>query len=173
MKNKKILMVSLLIGLIALVTGKVLAEVKNLPIISRGCETRSGFLLVKDDDGFSRLRRCPRGTREVLIGEGGQVSGDDGSASSSDGYVLFIGYPYILTRDGSVWKKEVINEDTGEEEWMIDEGVVKLEEDVTVDIVQWDGAGLQFLLKDGKIYQYDRGLEIWSNQEGIVNPSQN
>jgi len=172
MKNKKILVVSLLMGLVALVTGKVLAEVNNLPVISRGCETRSGFLLVKDDDGFSRLRRCPRGTREVVIGEGGQVSGDDGSGSSSDGYVLFIGYPYVLSRDGNVWYKEVVNEETGEEEWTFDEAFA-IEESITENIVQWDGAGLQFLLDDGSIYQYDRGLGIWSNQEGIVNPSQN
>lgn len=65
MRNTKlILILSMLIILVGLVTTKVLAN--SLPIITRVCESKFGNL-ISINDGFSMFKKCPTGSREVLI----------------------------------------------------------------------------------------------------------
>lgn len=140
MKKKNFLIVSLLVGLTALVTGKVLAEVYTPKVISSACETRSGFLSVKNKNG-----ECARNSREVILGE---------SSESNNNYVVFLG-SLLITRDGKFWD---YNNDL--KLWIENEYYLPIPENVDFSkIVQWsEYNGLSFLLDDGIVWKYDEDL---------------
>ncbi|MDD4976892.1 MAG: hypothetical protein PHY93_21240 [Bacteriovorax sp.] len=160
MNKNKILIIALFlfIGIGCFVTQRVLSQ-SDSPVVVV-CQNAAGLLFVKDGN------ECPRKSVEVSL----NIEDENNGGSSSEGYVLFIGYPYVLTKDGNVWNKEVVDEDSGEEEWFHRE-VAVVDGSLVGHVVQWDGAGLRFLLDDGRVYSYDRNSKLWSDQGGIVDPN--
>lgn len=75
-KLKVVGFVGLALTLAILGVSRVIAQ-EDFPIVRTACENRSGALHAIDD-GFSRLKRCPEGSRRVvIIGERGP-KGDKG-----------------------------------------------------------------------------------------------
>jgi hypothetical protein len=145
MKKKSALIFGLvLLTLLSFGSGVVLSQSsKELPRVETACETKAG-LIHGFDDGFSILKKCPKGSRQILLGEK-PVSGD---SSSIFGKILFIDGAYALLNDGTVWNYGF--GDDGEE------SVWRRVDALTVsgvnpsDIVQWGYSG--FLTKTGDVY---------------------
>jgi hypothetical protein len=170
MKNKKILIIGFFICLFLFVTGRVVSQNSQITRIDRACQTRNGFLLAKDEDGFGRIKSCPKRTREVILGEEGSI----GESNVSEGYILFIDTK-MLTRDGKVWHlgfvpNPELGEGEGDEEWMVDELVVAVDENKINSVIQWDGVNLRFLLRNGDVYEYNRDSDSWQKIENISMP---
>jgi len=150
MKNKLVLIsVFMFLGLLALGTEKVLAQVVNLPRVTIACESKVG-LLMGIDDGFSVLKKCPKNSRKVILGEESQIGGQIGA-----GEIAFLigSMNHVLKKDGTVWWYD----DMGRN-WQQD-----FEKSVTGivinDITQWNITSL--LTKEGDVWVLDNG--IWVN----------
>jgi len=141
MKKKSVLIFGLtLVGLLSVGTTIAWGEVSNLSRVTTACESKAGLLMVVDD-GFSILKKCPKNSRKVILGE---ASTNSGSEENNDLGVAFSSQGYFLKENGQVWLYSP--GDNGGLEWSYF-GDVPVEVD---DIYQWDQGS--FLTKDGVFY---------------------
>ena len=108
MRNK-LLTVSVILVLVAVLfgVGSVLAETL-LPRVKTACESPLGGILSKDNgDGFNRIKACPKGMREVALGE--ELTSTGGGAINV-GNVAFVADDvqsnkavWVLRTDGTAW----------------------------------------------------------------------
>jgi len=138
-KKSALIFVVVLLGLFSLGTGIVWGEANSLTRVTVVCEGKTGLLLTVDD-GFSILKKCPKGTRKVILGE------EKVSEVSNESEVVFISNFNFLKKNGEIWNYSP--GDQGIFEWSY-KG--KLPGDLkTDDIYQWDENS--FLTKEGKFY---------------------
>ena len=100
MKNKSVWVFGLvLVALLSFGSGMVIGQTSNeLPRVEVACENKAG-LIHGFDDGFSILKKCPKGSRRVMLGEK-SILNDDPKIS---GNIAFIDNDYVLLNDGTVW----------------------------------------------------------------------
>jgi hypothetical protein len=107
--------------------------------VTTACENKAG-LIHGFDDGFSMLKKCSKGSRQVVLGEE--------TGSLIFGKIVFLDGAYALLNDGTVWNYGFGDGDE-ESVWReIDKLAIS---DVNIsDIVQWGYDG--FLTKTGDVY---------------------
>lgn len=156
--KKKLILILFLIGLTSFTTSKVLGQSVNLPRVTTACESKVGLLVVIDD-GFSVLKKCPKNSRKVILGE---LTEGDGSQQIGAGEIAFLtgSMNHVLKKDGTVWWYDDMDKIWKED---IEKKVFGIEID---NIIQWNVASL--LTKDGNIWIPDNG--VWVNM-GV--PGQN
>jgi len=152
MKRKLILTLLVLIALLGFRAGWVLSQTNGvLPRVERACETKVGVLTTVND-GYSLLKRCPKNSREVILGEKGEAGGTQqigaGEIAFLDGSMNF-----VLKKNGLVWWY-----DDMDGQWHEDTEKT-IPEDKVADIVQWNVTS--FLTKDGNIWVPSNGT--WLN----------
>ena len=137
-----------------------------LPRVINGCESKYGIILTKDNgDGFNKMKSCPKGTREVILGEESKSNIINNEMTIGAGNVAFVSNDYnndgfLLLKNGETWK---FTSDGGIEAmiefWSKDE-TRNLPEGVKVtDIVQWND--ILFLTKEGTVYKYSINASKW------------
>lgn len=144
MKKNKIIFISalLLLGLLAVGTKIILAQTN--PRVSKACEGPLGVLLSKDNgDGFNRIKTCPRGMREVVLGE--EKIGDGGSETTVPN-VLFISGGLFLMKNG-----KALYYDAGSSTWVEETGRT-IPEELATRVIKWNNEF--FVTKTGEIYRY-------------------
>ena len=154
MKKKSALIFGLILICLLLFGGKTILGhnlINDLPKLTIVCENKAG-LLHGFDDGFSVLKKCPKGTREIALGE-------KSTNNNISGKVLFVG-PMTLLNDGTVWE---FGSDYQNNVFSFH----KTERTIpvsAVDVVQWYGANQEnfFVTRNGDIY-------VWTQISGLTN----
>jgi len=154
MKNKTVLVFGLLlVVLLSFSSGVVLSQTsKELPRLETACETKAG-LIHGFNDGFSILKKCSKGSRQVVLGE---KSGSTNEAVNM-GDIKFLGFlsdaPYVAILDtaGKTYLMDRTTDDL-KQDWSLD-GSRTLPSEVNVnDIVSWNP--YMFLTADGNIWYF-------------------
>jgi hypothetical protein len=154
MKNKLALAGFLMfLGLIIVIGAKaVWAVTTTLPRLTTACESKVG-LLMGVEDNFSILKKCPGGSRKVMLGEA-QVQNDNGQGSGvssggimGSGEIAFISDSQILKNDGTIWEYVENKDKSGQ--WVEKNNGQKIPVLVT-DVLQWNTSSL--LTNEGVFY---------------------
>jgi hypothetical protein len=153
MKKKSALIFGLTLICLLLFGGKTILGrdlIKDLPRLTIVCENKAG-LLHGFDDGFSVLKKCPKGTREIALGE------KSINNNNISGKVLFVG-PMTLLNDGSVWE---FGGDYQNKVYSFH----KTERTIPIsasDVAQWYGASQEnfFVTRDGDVYVWTQISEL-------------
>jgi len=164
MKINKVVIVFLLILTLVIGGKKILMALgeEEPQRISKACEKlSSGALIALDNgDGLSKYKTCPKGTREVVIGDGGAGMGEVVFSDYANGEI------YVLKRNMEVWvlNGEMIWQPHPEMDLTFDNGVENI---MIEDIIQWGWNS--FLTIDGNVYFHDSATLKWRNM-GIPIP---
>lgn len=148
MKKKSALIFGFgLVILLSVATGMVIGQTSDdLPRVEVACENKTG-LIHGFDDGFSILKKCPNGSRQIILGEK-SISNDDSNIS---GKIAFIDHEYVLLNDGTVWGYD-FGGDQNPIGWY--EATVLNITDLNVsDILDW--SLYSFVTKKGDVYFKD------------------
>jgi len=152
MKRKLILTLLLLITLLGFRAGWVLSQTNGiLPRVEKACETKVGVLTAVND-GYSLLKRCPRNSREVVLGEKREAGGNQQIGA---GEIAFLtgDMNRVLKKDGTAWWYNEMDKT-----WTQDTARTVIGIDIG-NIVQWNVNSI--LTKDGDIWLLDGGT--WTN----------
>ncbi len=153
MKKKSVLVFGLvLVTLLSFGSGMVIGQTSDdLPRVTTACETKAG-LIHGFGDGFSILKKCPKGSRTVNLGlpqvtntgsTGGDLNAGDVAFTSYDSDRNFV---YVLDKDGKGWFLQINEMQLFERNVAFDlpTGVLM------TDVVSWNQGA--FILKSGKVY---------------------
>lgn len=165
MKRKVVLVFGfVLVILLSFGSGVVLSQTsKELPRVTTACETKAG-LIHGFDDGFSILKKCPMGSRKVVLGE--EINSSEGAANV--GMVRFVGslpdsaQIALLDKNGKTYLMDRSSE--SDKKWSYDSSR-NLPDGVSVgDIIRW--TPYMFLTSEGKIWYY----EYVADSHGWIGP---
>lgn len=165
MKKKSALIFGLiLVTILSFGSGIVIGQTsKELPRMTTACETKSG-LVHGFDDGFSILKKCPIGSRKVVLGE--ENNSSEGAVNV--GAVRFVGFLSdssqiaLLDKNGKTYLMDRSFE--SDRKWSYDSSR-DLPDGVGVgNIVRW--TPYVFLTSEGKIWYY----EYISDSHGWIGP---
>lgn len=135
--------------LLSVGTGVVIGQTSgDLPRVNVACENKAG-LIQGFDDGFSILKKCSKGSRQVVLGEK-SVSQDDQQIGAGKIAFLTGSMNQVLKEDGTVWWYDEMSS-----EWQEDteRAITKVNIE---DIVQWNVTS--FLTKDGNVWLLNSGI---------------
>mgnify|MGYP000948394259 CR=1 FL=1 len=164
MKKKTALIFGLMLTtLLSFGSGMVIGQTsKELPRMTTACETKAG-LVHGFDDGFSVLKKCPIGSRKVVLGEKNSFEG-----AVNIGTIKFVGFLsdsaqiVLLDKNGKTYLMDRSFE--SDRKWFYDSSR-DLPDGVNVsDIVRW--TPYVFLTSEGKIWYY----EYVADSQGWIGP---
>jgi hypothetical protein len=145
MKKKSALIFGLvLIIILSFGSGMVIGQnSEELPRVEVACESKAG-LIHGFNDGFSILKKCPKGSRRVVLGDKSTLSNDPKITSN----IVFIDREYVLLNDGTVWSYD-FGGDQNPAGWY-EATDLKITGLNVSDILDWSQYG--FVTKQGNVY---------------------
>ncbi|MCW1948980.1 MAG: hypothetical protein KIH89_000840 [Candidatus Shapirobacteria bacterium] len=145
MKKKSALVFGFgLMVLLSVGTGIVIGQTSGeLPRVTTACENKAG-LIQGFDDGFSILKKCSKGSRQVVLGEKSTMNGD----VSVEGKIAFVDRNYVLLDDGTVWNYEF--GDGGDVAGWFEATNLRITDLNVSDIVDW--SSYSFVTKQGNLF---------------------